>query len=55
MFSCVVQRCLQLPREVEALIRSDKVVGAQLEVVVEPLAQLVKDRLEIGDELRVVI
>ena len=35
------------------IIRGDKVTGAQLEVVVEPVTQLEQDRLEVGDELRV--
>ena len=53
MFNGVRQRRLKLSGEVEALIRGDEVVGAKLEVVVEPVPQLEQDRLEVGDELRV--
>src|SRR5438046_2503780 len=53
VLACVGQRWLELPREIEALIRGDEVAGAQLEVVVEPVTQLEQDRLEVGDELRV--
>jgi len=37
VFNGVSQRCLKLSGEVEALIRGDEVVGAQVEVVVEPV------------------
>ena len=53
MFKAVSQRCLKLSGEVEALVRSDEVLGAQVEVVVEPVPQLEQDRLEVGDEFRV--
>ena len=53
MFNGVSQRCLKLSGEVEALIRSDEVVGAQVEVAVEAVPQLAEDRLKVGDELRV--
>jgi hypothetical protein len=53
VFNGVRQRRLKLSGEVEALIRGDEVVGAKLEVVVEPVPQLEQDRLEVGDELRV--
>lgn len=48
MFNAVSQRCLKLSGEVEALIRRDEVVGAQVEVVVEPVPQLEQDRLEVS-------
>src|SRR5512133_3083552 len=53
MLTCVAQRCLELPREVETLIRGDEVVGAEVEVVVEPVPQLEQDRLEVDDQLSV--
>jgi hypothetical protein len=53
VFNSVSQRCLKLSGEVEAFICGDEVVGALLEVVVEPVPQLGQDRLEVGDQLSV--
>ena len=49
VFNGVSQRCLKLSGEVEAFIRGDNVGGVQVEVVVEPVAQLEQDRLGAGD------
>jgi hypothetical protein len=45
VFNGVSQRGLKRSGEVEAFIRGDEVVGAQVEVVVEPVPQLEEDRL----------
>jgi DivIVA domain-containing protein len=42
---------LELPREVEAPVGGDDVVGAGLEVAVEPASQLEQDRVELGNQL----